>query len=159
MPTYILLFCLLLILPCFVDSVYFNFTSFQRGDPANVIYHGDASPIGGAVDLGNIGNTGSVCSITYAEKVPIWDSRTESSRLSYIIDRAKVLPPQVTIGFSATTGAVTEAHRLLSWEFSSSLDIEKPSIRTGLIVGISVSGEQAECLIMWGYGVVILIDT
>lgn len=64
----------------------------------------------------------------------------ESSRLSYIIDRAKVLPPQVTIGFSATTGAVTEAHRLLSWEFSSSLDIEKPSIWTGLIVGISVSG-------------------
>lgn len=28
------------------------------------------------MDLGNIGNTGSVCSITYAEKVPIWDSRT-----------------------------------------------------------------------------------
>ncbi|CAN6994865.1 unnamed protein product, partial [Brassica oleracea var. botrytis] len=135
MPTYILFFCLLLILPCFVDSVYFNYTSFQRGDPANVIYHGDASPIGGAVDLGNIGNTGSVCSITYAEKVPIWDSRTERSRLSYIIDLAKVLPPKVTIAFSATTGAVTEAHRLLSWEFSSSLDIEKPSIRTGLIVG------------------------
>ncbi|KAL0728948.1 hypothetical protein Bca4012_025041 [Brassica carinata] len=276
MSTYIFFFCLLLILPCFVNSVYFNFTSFRRGDPANVIYHGDASTIGGTVDLGNFGNTDIVCSITYAEKVPIWDSKTgkltdfitsfsfmidsqnlsygnfghglcfflapvgiqlpensaggflglfnqgsnitssfplvhvefdtynnvewdppeieshvginnnslasskyiswnqseriidictahisydsvtknlsvswdyfliphprESSRLSYIIDLAKVLPPQVTIGFSASTGAVTEGHRLLSWKFSSSLDIEKPSIRTELIVGISVFG-------------------
>lgn len=64
----------------------------------------------------------------------------ESSKLSYIIDLATVLPPQVTIGFSASTGNVTEGHRLLSWGFSSSLDIEKPSIRTGLIVGISVFG-------------------
>nr|VDD21649.1 unnamed protein product [Brassica oleracea] len=275
MATSILLFYLLLGLPCFVDSVYFNFTSFQRGDPGNVIYHGDASP-DGAVVLGNIDYTSRVGWATYDEKVPIWSSRTgkladfntsfsfiidtrnvrygnfghglcfflapvgiqllvnsaggflglfnqvdditssfplvhvefdtfqntewdpleieshvginnnslvssnytswnasehsqdicnahisydsvtknlsvswsykqtsdprENSSLSYIIDLAKVLPPQVTIGFSATTGAVTEGHRLLSWEFSSSLDSEKASIRTGLIVGFSISG-------------------
>ncbi|CDY28810.1 BnaA02g10020D [Brassica napus] len=275
MATSILLFYLLLVLPCFVDSVSFNFTSFQRGDPGNVIYHGDAS-LDGAVVLGNTGYTSRVGWVTYAEKVPIWNSRTgkltnfntsfsfiintrnassgnfghglcfflapvgiqllansaggflglfnqvenitssfplvhvefdtfqnvewdpleteshvginnnslvssnytswnatkhnqaicnahisydsatknlsvywaykltsdprENSSLSYIIDLATVLPPQVTIGFSATTGAVTEGHRLLSWEFSSSLDSEKASIRTGLIVGFSISG-------------------
>ncbi|KAH0937726.1 hypothetical protein HID58_005187 [Brassica napus] len=248
---------------------------FQRGDPGNVIYHGDAS-LDGAVVLGNTGYTSRVGWVTYAEKVPIWNSRTgkltnfntsfsfiintrnassgnfghglcfflapvgiqllansaggflglfnqvenitssfplvhvefdtfqnvewdpleteshvginnnslvssnytswnatkhnqaicnahisydsvtknlsvywaykltsdprENSSLSYIIDLATVLPPQVTIGFSATTGAVTEGHRLLSWEFSSSLDSEKASIRTGLIVGFSISG-------------------
>ncbi|CAN7039117.1 unnamed protein product, partial [Brassica rapa subsp. trilocularis] len=153
MATSILLFYLLLVLPCFVDSVSFNFTSFQRGDPGNVIYHGDAS-LDGAVVLGNTGYTSRVGWVTYAEKVPIWNSRTENSSLSYIIDLATVLPPQVTIGFSATTGAVTEGHRLLSWEFSSSLDSEKASIRTGLIVGFSISGffnmEQAECLIIVG---------
>ncbi|KAG2310547.1 hypothetical protein Bca52824_022104 [Brassica carinata] len=182
MATSILLFSLLLVLPCFVDSVYFNFTSFQRGDPGNVIYHGDASPDGAAV-LNNIGYAGRVGWVTYAEKVPIWSSKTgkltdfntsfsfiidtrnkntcharisydsvtkslsvswtykltydprENSSLSYIIDLAKVLPPHVMIGFSATTGNVTEGQRLLSWEF-----IEKASVRTGLIVGISVSG-------------------
>ncbi|KAF8102857.1 hypothetical protein N665_0191s0008 [Sinapis alba] len=275
MATSILLFYLFLVLPCFVDSVYFNFTSFQRGDPGNVIYHGDASP-NGAVVLGNNEYTSRVGWVTYTEKVPIRNSRTgklanfntsfsfiintrnvmfgyfghgfcfflapvgiqlransaggflglfnqvdnltssfplvhvefdtfpnpqwdpleieshvginnnslassnytswnaskhsqdicnahisydsvtknlsvswayklisdprESSSLSYIIDLAKALPPQVTIGFPASTGAVTEGHKLLSWEFSSSLDIEKPSIRTGLMVGILVFG-------------------
>ncbi|CAE6239402.1 unnamed protein product [Arabidopsis arenosa] len=64
----------------------------------------------------------------------------ESLGISYIIDLAKVLPPDVTVGFSAATGSNIEGHRLLSWEFSSSLDSEKASIRKGLIVGISVSG-------------------
>lgn len=48
----------------------------------------------------------------------------ESLGISYIIDLAKVLPPHVTVGFSAATGSVTEGHKLLSWEFISSLDIE-----------------------------------
>ncbi|XP_010474348.1 PREDICTED: L-type lectin-domain containing receptor kinase IX.2-like [Camelina sativa] len=64
----------------------------------------------------------------------------ESVGISYIIDLAKVLPPHVMVGFSAATGANTEGHRLLSWEFSSSLDIEKASIKKGLIAGVSVSG-------------------
>ncbi|KAG7534155.1 Legume lectin domain [Arabidopsis thaliana x Arabidopsis arenosa] len=64
----------------------------------------------------------------------------ESVGISYIIDLAKVLPPDVTVGFSAATGSNIEGHRLLSWEFSSSLDSEKGSIRKGMIAGISVSG-------------------
>lgn len=36
----------------------------------------------------------------------------ESSSLSYIIDLSKVLPSEVTIGFSATSGGVTEGNRL-----------------------------------------------
>ncbi|XP_010453084.1 PREDICTED: L-type lectin-domain containing receptor kinase IX.1-like isoform X2 [Camelina sativa] len=68
----------------------------------------------------------------------------ESSSLSYIIDLSKVLPSEVTIGFSATSGGVTEGNRLLSWEFSSNLelrDIKKiQNDRKGMIIGISVSG-------------------
>lgn len=75
MPTSILFFSLLVVLPCFVDSVYFNFTSFQWCDPKNVIYHGDASPDGSAV-LNNIGYAGRVGWVTYAEKVPISSSKT-----------------------------------------------------------------------------------
>jgi serine/threonine protein kinase len=68
----------------------------------------------------------------------------ENSSLSYIIDLSKVLPSEVTIGFSATSGGVTEGNRLLSWEFSSSLeliDIKKSqNDKKGMIIGISVSG-------------------
>ncbi|KAG7554817.1 Protein kinase-like domain superfamily [Arabidopsis suecica] len=68
----------------------------------------------------------------------------ENSSLSYIIDLSKVLPSEVTIGFSATSGGVTEGNRLLSWEFSSSLeliDIKKSQNgKKGMIIGISVSG-------------------
>ncbi|CAH8360294.1 unnamed protein product [Eruca vesicaria subsp. sativa] len=274
MASYIFFLFLFHVLPCFVDSVHFNFTSFRQGDPGNVIYHGDASP-DGAVVLNNIDFIARVGWVTYAEEVPIWNPRNgkladfstsfsfiidtrnlrdgnfghglcfflapvgiqlrvnsaggflglfnqinnatssfplvhvefdtfanpewdpldvgshvgvnnnsllssnytswnatkhsrdicnahisydsvtknlsvswaykltsdhrENSSLSYIIDLAKALPPHVAIGFSASTGSVTEGHRLLSWEFSSSLDIEKPSIKTGVIVGISVS--------------------
>ncbi|CAN6850538.1 unnamed protein product, partial [Brassica oleracea] len=38
------------------------FTSFQRGDPGNVIYHGDYA--------------GRVGTVTCDEKVPIWSSKT-----------------------------------------------------------------------------------
>ncbi|KAL0842903.1 hypothetical protein Bca101_016148 [Brassica carinata] len=68
----------------------------------------------------------------------------ENSSLSYVIDLSKVLPSEVTVGFSATSGGSTEGNRLLSWEYSSSLElrdvkkIEKD--RRGLIVGVSVSG-------------------
>lgn len=68
----------------------------------------------------------------------------EDSSLSYIIDLSKVLPSEVTIGFSATSGSTTEGNRLLSWEFTSSLeliDIKKSQKdRKGMIIGISVSG-------------------
>ncbi|WZY92839.1 hypothetical protein YC2023_065168 [Brassica napus] len=68
----------------------------------------------------------------------------ESSSLFYIIDLAKVLPAEVTIGFSGSTGANTEAHRILSWEFNSTLDVVEPRERTqnmkGIIVGVSLAG-------------------
>ncbi|KAF8115809.1 hypothetical protein N665_0025s0256 [Sinapis alba] len=68
----------------------------------------------------------------------------ENSSLSYIIDLSKVLPSEVTIGFSATSGGVTEGNRLLSWEYSSSLelsDIKKVQTdKKVMIIGGSVSG-------------------
>ncbi|EOA34908.1 hypothetical protein CARUB_v10019987mg [Capsella rubella] len=65
----------------------------------------------------------------------------ESSSLFYIIDLSKVLPPEVTIGFSGATGAKMERHTILSWEFSSTLDrSERTPHKTGIIVGVSISG-------------------
>ncbi|KAF2572499.1 hypothetical protein F2Q70_00005818 [Brassica cretica] len=68
----------------------------------------------------------------------------ENSGLSYIIDLSKVLPPEVTIGFSASTGSFSEGNRLLSWEYSSSLeprDIKKiETDRKVMIIGVSVTG-------------------
>ncbi|WJX87749.1 hypothetical protein P8452_69904 [Trifolium repens] len=46
----------------------------------------------------------------------------EKTSLSYQIDLMKVLPEWVTVGFSASIGAIGEKHTLLSWEFSSSSD-------------------------------------
>ncbi|WJX93522.1 hypothetical protein P8452_75035 [Trifolium repens] len=46
----------------------------------------------------------------------------EKTSLSYQIDLMKVLPEWVTVGFSASTGAIGEKHILLSWEFSSTSD-------------------------------------
>ena len=75
--------------------------------------------------------------------------RTSNSRedtsLSYTIDLSKVLPQWVTIGFSAATGLFVERHTLLSWEFSSSLDIIKEASgkkakNIRLIVGLTVFG-------------------
>ncbi|KAG6646939.1 L-type lectin-domain containing receptor kinase IX.1-like [Carya illinoinensis] len=68
----------------------------------------------------------------------------DNTSLSYNIDLSKVLPEWVTIGFSAATGSNVERHTLLSWEFSSSLDIKEMNRRKKrnirLIVGLSVSG-------------------
>ncbi|KAE8124858.1 hypothetical protein FH972_019705 [Carpinus fangiana] len=49
----------------------------------------------------------------------------ENTSLFYHIDLSKVLPEWVTIGFSAATGNDhVEKLTLLSWEFSSSMDIK-----------------------------------
>nr|WAU86949.1 birch protein [Betula platyphylla] len=68
----------------------------------------------------------------------------ENTSLSYLIDLSKVLPEWVTIGFSAAFGLTAEQHTLLSWEFSSSLDIKDTSGKKAknikLIVGMAVSG-------------------
>ncbi|XP_013606731.1 PREDICTED: L-type lectin-domain containing receptor kinase IX.1-like [Brassica oleracea var. oleracea] len=67
----------------------------------------------------------------------------ENSSLSYIIDLSKVMPSEVTIGFSATSGGVTEGNRLVSWEYSSTLELrvikKVRNDRKGMIIGVSVS--------------------
>ncbi|KAK4366349.1 hypothetical protein RND71_014229 [Anisodus tanguticus] len=64
--------------------------------------------------------------------------------ISYIINLRDVLPPWVTIGFSAATGVNVERHTLLSWEFSSSLDISElggnDRKKIGLIAGLTALG-------------------
>ncbi|WRX08039.1 Protein kinase domain - like 10 [Theobroma cacao] len=45
--------------------------------------------------------------------------------LSHHIDLKQILPERVKIGFSAATSHFQEGHRLLFWEFSSSLEIKE----------------------------------
>ncbi|EEF38274.1 L-type lectin-domain containing receptor kinase IX.1 [Ricinus communis] len=54
---------------------------------------------------------------TYEEN-PVFLS---NSSLSYHIDLMQVLPPWITVGFSAATGQFTERNTINSWEFTSSL--------------------------------------
>ncbi|KAJ6792351.1 L-type lectin-domain containing receptor kinase IX.1-like [Iris pallida] len=59
--------------------------------------------------------------LTYADN-PIFGG---NSSLSYVVDLKEVLPEQVAIGFSASTGFVTEIHNILSWDFRSNLVARK----------------------------------
>ncbi|KAK4752170.1 hypothetical protein SAY87_020968 [Trapa incisa] len=51
-----------------------------------------------------------------------------TSSLYYRVNLSSVLPEWVNFGFSATTGTTLEIHKILSWEFNSSLEIADPSI-------------------------------
>ncbi|CAK7339757.1 unnamed protein product [Dovyalis caffra] len=83
----------------------------------------------------------------------------ENSSLFYIIDLSKFLPEWVTVGFSAATGQNVEQHRLLSWEFNSTLNVKdtngKSSKRSRIIIGVSVSvlvlaaGAITASVILW----------
>ncbi|KAK9284465.1 hypothetical protein L1049_023638 [Liquidambar formosana] len=70
-------------------------------------------------------------------------SPPQDSSLSYQIDLRMFLPEWVTVGFSAATSMHMERHQVLSWEFSSSLDIKEPNRKnekkTRLVVGRTVS--------------------
>ncbi|XP_049345828.1 L-type lectin-domain containing receptor kinase IX.1-like [Solanum verrucosum] len=75
----------------------------------------------------------------------IWNYGTgPNSSMFYIINLRDVLPPWVTIGFSAATGQNVERHTLESWEFSSSLDITElggnDREKIGLIAGLITLG-------------------
>ncbi|KAK0605377.1 hypothetical protein LWI29_026054 [Acer saccharum] len=61
-----------------------------------------------------------------------------NSSLSYNVDLSKVLPEQVRIGFSASTGFWFEVHEILSWSFESSLEINNGKNNIGLIIGLVV---------------------
>ncbi|RZC87255.1 hypothetical protein C5167_029805 [Papaver somniferum] len=50
----------------------------------------------------------------------IFDGSTSS--LSNVVDLSKVLPEQITVGFSAATGVFFEDHKVLSWQFNSTLE-------------------------------------
>ncbi|KAL5753281.1 hypothetical protein ACOSQ2_023788 [Xanthoceras sorbifolium] len=66
---------------------------------------------------------------------------SRNSTLSYTIDLREVLPEQVRIGFSASTGTWVEVHNILSWSFDSTLEIiddRKGKSNIGLIVGLVV---------------------
>ncbi|KAJ0041265.1 hypothetical protein Pint_27757 [Pistacia integerrima] len=71
-------------------------------------------------------------------------SSSENSSLSLQVDLMEVLPEWVTIGFSAATSYLTERHQLLTWEFSSSLDVKevskgKDEKKIKLAIGLIVS--------------------
>ncbi|RZC46850.1 hypothetical protein C5167_039809 [Papaver somniferum] len=91
--------------------------------------------------------------LSYDEK-PIFIGSWESSSLYHVVDLSKVLPEQVTVGFSAATGVWFEDHKILSWKFNSTLelihkrrdnktgegqpDINGEGNKTGLAVGLGV---------------------
>ncbi|KAF9608243.1 hypothetical protein IFM89_008198 [Coptis chinensis] len=82
--------------------------------------------------------------LTYADN-PVFST---NSTLSYVIDLRDVLPEQVSVGFSASTGDWIEIHNILSWEFQSSLEISKGGNKqnVGLVVGL-VMGAGVLCCI------------
>ncbi|XP_026391003.1 anti-H(O) lectin 1-like [Papaver somniferum] len=68
--------------------------------------------------------------LTYAEK-PVLN---RSSTLNHVVDLSKVLPEQITVGFSAATGLFFEDHKVLSWRFNSTLElieVRKDNNKTG----------------------------
>lgn len=74
--------------------------------------------------------------LTYADN-PTFDG---NSSLWYIIDLRTVLPDQVRVGFSAATGAWVEIHNILTWNFSSTLEIVEPKRgKMTLMIGIAAA--------------------
>ncbi|EFH67175.1 hypothetical protein ARALYDRAFT_473338, partial [Arabidopsis lyrata subsp. lyrata] len=85
----------------------------------------------------------------------VWKEHIDVENVGMQANKAKILNLSVTwayelttsdpkekvmFGFIAAAGTNTEEYRLLSWELSSTLDIEKADSKIGLVVGISVSG-------------------
>ncbi|KAM1161366.1 hypothetical protein ACFX14_000512 [Malus domestica] len=65
---------------------------------------------------------------------------TGDSSVSYIVDLSKVLLELVSVGFSAATGAWVEVYNIMSWSFSSTLEISSNNeaerkIRIGVGLG------------------------
>lgn len=65
-------------------------------------------------------------SLSYSDG-PDGDVPNGTASLSYGIDLSKVLPENVTVGLSASTGICIELHQVLSWNFSSTLQIREPA--------------------------------
>ncbi|KAL5556121.1 hypothetical protein UlMin_038357 [Ulmus minor] len=79
----------------------------------------------------------------------------ENTSLSYQIDLAEVLPPFITVGFSASTGTYGESTSLWSWEFNSSLNIKETGskkvmrLTVGLSGGVLVAALAVAFLVLW----------
>jgi serine/threonine protein kinase len=74
--------------------------------------------------------------LTFADKPDF----SGNYNLSYIVDLRTVLPERVRVGFSASTGASTESHTILSWSFNSTLEDEpNRKNKLGLVIGLAVS--------------------
>ncbi|KAL0916868.1 hypothetical protein M5K25_014415 [Dendrobium thyrsiflorum] len=73
--------------------------------------------------------------LTYDEN-PIFAG---NSSLHHIVNLSQILPEEIAVGFSASTGSYSETHRILSWEFSSTPLRTRKKNRVGLIVGLTVS--------------------
>ncbi|PIN10471.1 Serine/threonine protein kinase [Handroanthus impetiginosus] len=80
-----------------------------------------------------------------------------NSSLFFPIDLKENLPQWVTVGISAATGPFFEQHTLESWEFNSSLEIDKSNKKTrreiGLIIGLTLLG----CVLIAGAGVAFVL--
>ncbi|KAJ8765611.1 hypothetical protein K2173_014733 [Erythroxylum novogranatense] len=91
--------------------------------------------------------------LTYV-KDPIFGG---NSTLYYIVDLKEFLPEWVRIGFSASTGQYVEIHNVVSWEFTSNLEvndsIQKSRQKTGLVVGVASGCGLVAC----GIGVFLFL--
>ncbi|RZC87254.1 hypothetical protein C5167_029806 [Papaver somniferum] len=92
--------------------------------------------------------------LTYADN-PVFSGR---STLYHVVDLSKVLPERITVGFSAAVNWYSELHRVLSWQFNSTLELTevrkdnktgeretdiikgKGNNITALVVGLGVAG-------------------
>ncbi|EXC36488.1 L-type lectin-domain containing receptor kinase IX.1 [Morus notabilis] len=72
--------------------------------------------------------------LTYAHD-PIFQGQYN---LSHIVDLREILPQEVRIGFSAATGKHIEIHNVLSWSFSSSLEVGGGKRRLALGIGLAL---------------------
>ncbi|XP_058081007.1 L-type lectin-domain containing receptor kinase IX.1-like [Magnolia sinica] len=82
--------------------------------------------------------------LTYAQN-PIFGG---NSSLWYVVDLKEILPEWIDVGFSAATGKFVEIHNILSWEFTSSLEIGvggKKQKKIGLVVGLPVGVSVLIC--------------
>ncbi|KAK8568288.1 hypothetical protein V6N12_006842 [Hibiscus sabdariffa] len=80
------------------------------------------------------------------------NNTTIMQHLSAIIDLRLYLPEKVTFGFSAATGNASAIHKISSWDFSSSLEIDsnhkRRESRTGLAVGLGIAGASVFGMIL-----------
>ncbi|CAL9168183.1 unnamed protein product [Musa hybrid cultivar] len=74
-----------------------------------------------------------------------------STSLSLTVDLRDFLPERVAVGFSATTGNLTETHTLLSWSFTSTMQSPEESRGNKKPVGIVVAAVVGVVVVLGGF--------